>query len=84
MIYKIIFTNRAIKDLKKIDNKMKERIGNKLKIYSGNPLKFGKKLTDPKIGTYKFKIGDYRVIFDIDDNKIIVLRLGHRKNIYKA
>ena len=84
MNYKMIFTNRAIKDLKKIDNKMKERIGNKLKIYSENPLKFGKKLTDPKIGTYKFKIGDYRVIFDIDDNKIIVLRLGHRKNIYKG
>ena len=84
MIYKLIFTNRAIKDLKKIDNKIKERIGNKLKIYSKNPLKFGKKLTDPKIGTYKFKIGDYRVIFDIDDNKIIVLRLGHRKNIYKG
>jgi len=82
--YIIIFTNRAIKDLKGIDNKIKKRIGNKLKIYSENPLKYGKKLTDPKIGTYKFKIGDYRVIFDIDENKIIILRLGHRKNIYKG
>ena len=84
MNYIIIFTNRAIKDLKGIDNKIKKRIGNKLKIYSENPLKYGKKLTDPKIGTYKFKIGDYRVIFDIDENKIIILRLGHRKNIYKG
>ena len=84
MNYTIIFTNRAIKDLKRVDNKTKKRIGNKLKIYSKYPLKYGKKLTDPKIGTYKFKIGDYRVIFDIDDNKIIVLRLGHRKNIYKG
>ena len=84
MNYTIIFTNRAIKDLKKIDKKIKNRIGNKLKVYSENPLKYGKKLTDPKIGTYKFKIGDYRVIFDIDDKKIVVLRLGHRKNIYKG
>ena len=84
MNYTIIFTNRAIKDLKKIDNKTKKRIGNKLKMFSENPLKYGKKLTDLKIGTYKFKIGDYRIIFDIDDNKIIVLRLGHRKNIYKS
>ena len=84
MNYIIIFTNRAIKDLKKIDKKIKNRIGNKLKIYLENPLKYGKKLTDPKIGTYKFKIGDYRVIFDIDEKKIVVLRLGHRKNIYKS
>jgi len=41
------------------------------------------KLTNPKIGTYRFKIGDYRVVFDLDDKTIVVLRIGHRKSIYK-
>jgi len=28
-------------------------------------------------------MGDYRVIFDVDDNKIVVLRVGHRRDIYQ-
>ena len=30
-----------------------------------------------------FRIGDHRVVFDLDDNNIVILRIGHRKNIYK-
>ncbi|WP_456486560.1 type II toxin-antitoxin system RelE family toxin [Candidatus Alkanophaga liquidiphilum] len=37
----------------------------------------------PKIGTYRFRIGDYRIIFDIDDDNMVILRIGHRKSIYK-
>jgi len=41
------------------------------------------RLTDPRIGTYRFRVGDYRVIFDVEGNEIIVLRVGHRREIYK-
>lgn len=40
-------------------------------------------MTDPKIGTYRFRTGDYRVIFDIEGKDIVILRAGHRKEIYK-
>jgi mRNA interferase RelE/StbE len=40
-------------------------------------------LTDPEIGTYRFRIGDYRVIFDLEGNDVIVLRVRHRKEIYR-
>ena len=82
-IYKIIFTEKAVHDLSNIDNENQERIAIKLKSYSKEPLKYARKLISPKIGSYRFRIGDYRVIFDIDDDKIIILRIGHRKNIYK-
>ena len=82
-IYKIIFTEKAIHDLNNIDKKDQERIAIKLKNYSKEPLKHARKLISPKIGSYRFRIGDYRIIFDIDDDKIIVLRIGHRKDIYK-
>ena len=82
-IYKIIFTEKAIHDLTNIDKKDQERIAIKLKNYSKEPLKHARKLISPKIGGYRFRIGDYRIIFDIDDDKIIVLRIGHRKDIYK-
>ena len=83
MTYQLIFTNRAVKDIEKLDGETKKRIGEKLKEYAKDPIKNAKKLSDPRIGTYRFRIGEYRVIFDLDGNIIVVLRIGHRKKIYK-
>ncbi len=81
-MYNIIFTQRAIKDINKIETTSKERIINKLKEYSTNPFLYAVKLSNKKIGDYRFRIGDFRVVFDIDKDKIIILRIGHRKHIY--
>jgi mRNA interferase RelE/StbE len=45
--------------------------------------KYSETLRDAKLGTYRFRIGDYRVIFDIEGTDIVVLRVGHRKDIYR-
>ena len=82
-MYKVIFTQRALKDLENIDKKEQHRIAGKLKLYAKEPLGNARKLVSPKIGTYRFRIGEYRAIFDIDGENIVILRLGHRKNIYK-
>lgn len=82
-MYKVVLTKRSLKDLESIDRYMQNRIAVKLKEYSKEPQKYGKKLIKHKIGTYRFKIGDYRVIFDIDNNNLVILRIGHRKSIYK-
>ena len=82
-MYKVVLTKRSLKDLENIDGYNKSRIAVKLKEYSKEPQKYGEKLMSHKIGTYRFKIGDYRVIFDIDNNNLVILRIGHRKNIYK-
>ena len=82
-MYRIILTKKAIKDLEKLEDNIKMRIGEKLKFLSDNPYLYAKKLTNPEIGTYRFRIGDYRVIFDINENDIVILRIGHRKEIYK-
>ncbi|WXG42021.1 MAG: type II toxin-antitoxin system RelE/ParE family toxin [Candidatus Freyarchaeum deiterrae] len=82
-MYRIVFTRRALKDLESIDKEMQNRIAAKLKECSKEPLRYANKLVNPKIGTYRFRIGDYRVIFDIDGENIVILRVGHRRNIYK-
>ncbi len=82
-MYKILLTKRALKDLGKIDSDSKIRIGEKLKILFNDPVDSSKKLSSAIIGTYRFRVGDYRIIFDIEDDKVIVLRVGHRKDIYK-
>ncbi len=82
-MYKVVFTQRAFKDWKNIDKKVQNRIAMKLKEYAEEPLKCARKLVHPKIGTYRFKMGDYRVIFDIYGENIVILRIGHRRSIYK-
>ncbi len=83
MNYDLVYTQRAIRDIEKLDLKIKERLGKALLRYKDDPLRYAEKLTDSKLGTYRFRIGDYRVIFDIEDKEVIVLRVGHRKEIYK-
>ncbi len=84
MKYRLGYTQRAERDIKKLDSNTKNRIGKALLRYSEEPLKFAEKLSEPMLGGYRFRIGDYRVIFDIEGNEILVLRVGHRREIYRG
>ena len=83
MSYRLVYTQRAVKDINRLDAGVKKRIGATLLRFKDNPLQYAERLTDPELGGYRFRIGDYRVIFDIEDNDIVVLSAGHRKEIYK-
>lgn len=83
MSYCLAYTQRAIKDIGRLDANVKKRIGNTLLRFIDNPLQHAEPLTDSDLGSYRFRIGDYRVIFDIEGNDVVVLRVGHRKEIYK-
>ena len=85
MGYKAVFTDEAIKDLDGLDKKILSRIVKKIKwfVKQNNPLNFAKRLQYEAIGQYRFRIGDYRVIFDCKEQNIIVLRAGHRSIVYK-
>ena len=83
MKYRYVYTHRASRDIQGLEENIKKRIGKALIRYGEEPLKYASKLTDPALGTYRFRIGDYRVVFDIEDDEIVVLRVGHRKDIYR-
>ena len=83
MKYTLIYTQRAERDIGRLDSKTKERIGKTLLRYQEDPLKYAERLSDPILGGYRFRIGDYRVIFDIEGHEIVVLRVGHRREIYR-
>lgn len=87
MQYKIVFTDRAKKQLKKLDKHIASLIiGWFEKNIQGceNPRQHGKALIENKSGEWRYRIGDYRVICEIQDEKIIVLvlKVGHRINVY--
>ena len=81
-MYKVIFDDKAIEFLEKLDKKNRERIFNKIMSTKEDPFHYFEKLTSTHY--YKLRVGDYRVVADIDKNeiKILVLLIGHRKNIY--
>ena len=83
MKYTLFYTQRAERDIARLDSKTKERIGKTLLRYQEEPLQYAERLSDPILGGYRFRIGDYRVIFDIEGNEIVVLRVGHRWEIYR-
>ncbi|MEO6695316.1 MAG: type II toxin-antitoxin system RelE/ParE family toxin [Ignavibacteria bacterium] len=71
-MYKILFTDRSKKDLKSLDISIQTRIVNKLKEYSSDPIHFSRKLQNSSIGTYRFRIGDYRISFDIAKDEVVI------------
>jgi len=81
--YELVYTQRAERDIEKLERKVKDRIGKTLLRYKEEPLRYAEKLSDPVLGEYRFRIGDYRVIFDVQGNEIVVLRVGHRREIYR-
>ena len=83
MSYRLVYTQKAVRDIDGLDAGVKKHIGTTLLRFKDNPLQYAERLTDPELGGYRFRIGDYRVIFDIEGNDIVVLRAGHRKEIYK-
>ena len=83
MAYKLIYTKTAFHDIQKLDNVAKKRIKKKLEELSKNPMSLSKKLINSSIGTYRFRVGNYRIVFDIYKQNIVILRVGHRREIYK-
>ena len=83
MRFNLVYTNRADKDIQKLPPEIKKRIGKALLRYKQDPYRYAETLRDSKLGTYRFRIGDYRVIFDLEGSEIVVLRVGHRRDIYR-
>ena len=88
MTWKIEIVPSAIKELDKLDRQVAKRILKFLhkRVASlKNPRSIGDALKGYKFGEYwRYRVGDYRIITKIEDNilLIIVLRVGHRKQIY--
>jgi len=82
MTHEIIFSDKALRQLKKMEKNDQERIIAVLERIRVRPEAYVTKLVgDPG---YKMRVGDYRIIMDIDNKilRILILKVGHRKNIY--
>ncbi len=82
-MYELIYSPSAVKQLNKLEHNIKERI-----IVALERLRIRPESCDIKklvgMSGYRFRVGDYRVIFDLEKDRLVllILQIGHRKNIY--
>jgi mRNA interferase RelE/StbE len=83
--YKLIYKKPAVKSIQILPAQIKKRLKTKLEFFASqkDPLVFAKALTKPADAQYRFRVGNYRVLFDIEKNNIVILLVQHRKDIYK-
>lgn len=87
--YQVRFAKRAQKSLKKMDSSTAKIIMAWIKknlVECENPFLYGKSLKGNLKSRWRYKIGDYRLICNIDEKEIVilVLEIGHRREIYKG
>ena len=88
MKYDVIYIDKALKSLRKIDKSVLPMIKawiDKNLVGTENPRQHGKGLTANRSGQWRYRVGDYRILAEIQDDKliIIVVEVGHRKNVYE-
>lgn len=88
MKYSVVLTERAKKQLSKLDKPVAKLIASWLRKNlqeCENPRQHGKGLTANRTGQWRYRIGDYRVLAEIQDEKVIIMvvEIGHRKKVYE-
>lgn len=88
MTYKVIYSKNALKKLKKLNNHSKFYILSWIEKNlegTSDPYEKGKALKGKFAASIRYRVGDYRIITDIQGDKLIILvvNIGHRKDIYK-
>jgi mRNA interferase RelE/StbE len=88
MAWKIEFDRAALKELDKLDKPVARRILKFLNDRVGkldDPRKIGARLQGTLSEFWKYRVGDYRLICSLENNRLVVLvlRIGHRREVYK-
>jgi mRNA interferase RelE/StbE len=78
----VFFSDLALKQLRKLDLEIRQRIIATIERIRIRPDEYVRKLVGDDV--YRLRVGNYRVILDLDKEKLIilVLRIGHKRNVY--
>jgi mRNA interferase RelE/StbE len=85
VIYQVEITSRAAKQLKKLPEDIKLRIEEKIQELAENPRPDGVVKLEDSEDTYRARVGKYRILYEVKDDLLIVkvVKVGHRKDVYK-
>ena len=84
-MFKIIYAKSVLKDLKKIDKKDLVKIKERIEDLANFPnITQIKSLKNHVLADYRLRVGDYRILFNVDWDRreIHILKVGHRREVY--
>jgi mRNA interferase RelE/StbE len=80
--YRLVIANRFTKDLRRLDTQVRERVLAALGKLEENPYQ-GEKVAAHETGSWRFRVGDWRVRYDIIGDQVHLLRVRHRREVYR-
>jgi mRNA interferase RelE/StbE len=80
--YRLVIANRFTKDLRQLDPQIRERILQALAKLEENPYQ-GEKVLVQETGTWRLRVGDWRLRYDIVGEEVHLLRARHRREVYR-
>ena len=83
MTYRIDFAPAAVRQLRKLDPVARRRVQAAVELLAGEPRPAGAKKLVGGDCEWRVRTGDYRIVYEIHDQVLVVLALGHRKEIYR-
>lgn len=87
MVWRIEFTKNADRVMRKLDKRIAARVFDELDEIAEleDPRSRGKALTGSLVGVWRYRVGDYRILCDINDGRLVILvvDVAHRSEIYK-
>lgn len=86
MAYRVLFERRAEKELSSVHPRERVRLLQAIESLGGEPRPLGvKKLKGETIDIWRIRVGSYRVLYTIEDDRltVVVVRIGHRKDVYR-
>ena len=83
--YAIEYDPKALKELRNLDRTMARRIVNAVNALAADPRSAGTRRLTGTVGLWRLRIGDYRVIYAIEDDELLILalRVAHRSAVYR-
>ncbi|MDU0349267.1 type II toxin-antitoxin system RelE/ParE family toxin [Actinomyces sp. MRS3W] len=85
-VWSVELTDRAEKALRRLDRSIQQRLVRKLRKIQGadDPRDFLKPMKGPLASLFRLRVGDYRVLIDVQDERCVILAIdiGHRSTIY--
>jgi mRNA interferase RelE/StbE len=81
----VVFSKNACHNLEKLEKAVQQRIVDKTEFYFSqkNPLEHAEKMKDNRFGQWRLRIGDYRILFDVENDCAFILKVGHRREVYR-
>jgi mRNA interferase RelE/StbE len=83
--YTVVLTQAAQRDLRALDRRTLQRVDQKIRALATNPRPSGAEKLKGASDVYRVRVGDYRILYQIEDDRLIVavVRVRHRREVYR-